>query len=152
MCYFELLSFDDFFGEEKFSWLPSKNKVANENLHIQRQTNLLVKLQCSVPSLAIFLEGSVLNFYSPKQIVKWKQVKITNMYDIKNTRTSGLAQGWYTIIISFSNFSLTVYVGIVLGAAAALLIITLVSCFCCSCCFLYKKRHPSSSKTDIDKA
>merc|ERR550532_1704440 len=40
---------------------------------------------------------------------------------------------------------LTVYVGIVLGAAAALLIITLVSCFCCSCCFLYKKRHPSST-------
>lgn len=34
-----------------------------------------------------------------------------------------------------------------MGAAAALLIITLVSCFCCSCCFLYKKRHPSSSKT-----
>ena len=46
--------------------------------------------------------------------------------------------------------SLTVYIGIVVGAAAALLIITLVSCFCCSCCFLYKKRHPSSSKT-IDK-
>lgn len=40
---------------------------------------------------------------------------------------------------------LTVYIGIVVGAAAALLIITLVSCFCCSCCFLYKKRHPSSA-------
>jgi len=40
---------------------------------------------------------------------------------------------------------LTVYIGIVVGAAAALLIITLVSCFCCSCCFLYKKRHPSSN-------
>ena len=44
--------------------------------------------------------------------------------------------------------SLTVYIGIVVGAAAALLIITLVSCFCCSCCFLYKKRHPSSGKTN----
>lgn len=40
---------------------------------------------------------------------------------------------------------LTIYIGIVVGAAAALLIITLVSCFCCSCCFLYKKRHPSST-------
>ena len=56
-----------------------------------------------------------------------------------------------TIIQSSVFFcSLTVYIGIVVGAAAALLIITLVSCFCCSCCFLYKKRHPSSSKT-IDK-
>ena len=26
ICYFDLLSFDTFFGEEKFSWLPSKNK------------------------------------------------------------------------------------------------------------------------------
>jgi len=33
------------FGEEKFSWLPSKNKVADENLHLQRHTNFLVKLQ-----------------------------------------------------------------------------------------------------------
>ena len=29
-CYVDQLSFDDFFGEEKFSWLPSKNKVADE--------------------------------------------------------------------------------------------------------------------------
>ena len=33
MWYFDLLSFDNFFGEEKFSRLPSKNKVADENLH-----------------------------------------------------------------------------------------------------------------------
>ena len=38
----------NFFGEEKFSWLPSKNKVADENLHFQRHTNFLVKLQCQV--------------------------------------------------------------------------------------------------------
>ena len=36
------------FGEEKFSWLTSKNKVAVGNLHFQRHTNFLVKLQCSV--------------------------------------------------------------------------------------------------------
>ena len=28
--YFDLLSFNEFFEEEKFSWLPSKNKVADE--------------------------------------------------------------------------------------------------------------------------
>ena len=27
ICYFERLSFDEFCGEEKFRWLPSKNKV-----------------------------------------------------------------------------------------------------------------------------
>jgi len=59
------------FGEEKFSWLPSKNKVADENLHFQRHTNFPVKLQCSVfklificSSATFFLEGS------PSQIVK----------------------------------------------------------------------------------
>jgi hypothetical protein len=30
ICYFDLLSFHEFFGKEKFSWLPSKNKVADE--------------------------------------------------------------------------------------------------------------------------
>ena len=46
-----------FFGEEKFSWLPSKNKVADENSYFQRHTNFLVKL---------FLAGSQLNFSSQK--------------------------------------------------------------------------------------
>ena len=41
----------NFVGEEKFSWLPSKNKVADINLHFQRHTNVLVKLQCSVLEL-----------------------------------------------------------------------------------------------------
>ena len=30
ICYFDLLSFDDFFGKGKFSWLPFKNKLADE--------------------------------------------------------------------------------------------------------------------------
>ena len=34
----------NFFGEENFSWFPSKNKVANENLHFQRHKKILVKL------------------------------------------------------------------------------------------------------------
>ena len=41
----------DFFKEDKFSWLPSKNKVADENLHFERHTNFPVKLQCLVLEL-----------------------------------------------------------------------------------------------------
>ena len=56
-----------FFGVEKLSWLPSKNKVADEGLHFQRYTNLLVKLQCSdFSSSNLFLEGNQLIFSSPK--------------------------------------------------------------------------------------
>ena len=43
-------------------------------------------------------------------------------------------------------FSLTVLIGILVGASAAILIITLVSCFCCSCCLLYKKRNPNGGE------
>ena len=40
---FDLLSFDEFFfGEEKISWLPSENKVADKNLDFQ-STNFTVK-------------------------------------------------------------------------------------------------------------
>ena len=49
-----------------FIWriLPSKSKVAYENLHFQRHTNLLIKLQWSVFSSATsFLEGSQQNFF-----------------------------------------------------------------------------------------
>jgi len=42
--------------------------------------------------------------------------------------------------------NLTVYVGILVGAATALLLITMVSCFCCSCCPLFKKHNPTNSK------
>ena len=48
ICYFELLSFDDFFREEKFFWLPFKNKVSDENLHFQGHSNFLVKLQVNL--------------------------------------------------------------------------------------------------------
>ena len=57
-----------FFGEEKFSCLPSKNKVADKNLHFQRHTNFLVKLQCFL-SVTLFLKGSEQNFFCPKKIV-----------------------------------------------------------------------------------
>jgi hypothetical protein len=46
------------FGEKKISALPSKNKVADEN-------NLVQKGKFS--SATLFLEGSALNFYSPKK-------------------------------------------------------------------------------------
>ena len=38
----------DFFRKEKFSKLPSKNKVADENLHFHSHTSFLVKLQCFI--------------------------------------------------------------------------------------------------------
>ena len=59
----------NFFGEEKINWLPSKNKVADENLHFQRHTNFLVKIQCLV--LELFFNSyfaSKLNVSSPKRI------------------------------------------------------------------------------------
>ena len=46
-----IMSFDIFFGEEKFSWLSSKNKVADEDFHFQRHENVFVKLQCLVLEL-----------------------------------------------------------------------------------------------------
>ena len=67
ICYFDLLSFDGFsFGEEKFSWLPSTNRVADENLHFQRHTNFLFKLQCSVLELWNSFFSSATDFSSPK--------------------------------------------------------------------------------------
>ena len=36
ICYFDLLSFDDFFVDEKYSGLPSKIKVADEKKLVQR--------------------------------------------------------------------------------------------------------------------
>ena len=39
ICYFDLLSFDDFLEKknqgENFFWLPFKNKVADENFHFR---------------------------------------------------------------------------------------------------------------------
>ena len=50
----------NFLGEENFSALPSKNKVADEKKMVQSG-----KL-----SSATLLEGSALNFSSPKTFVK----------------------------------------------------------------------------------
>ena len=55
-----------FFWKEKSGWLPSKNKVADENVYFQRHTNFLVKLQCSVFSSATFFR-SQLEITSPKK-------------------------------------------------------------------------------------
>ena len=48
-------SFDKIFGEEKFSLLPSKYKVAAENLHFHRHTNFLIKLQFLVLFISYFV-------------------------------------------------------------------------------------------------
>jgi hypothetical protein len=57
-----------FSGEEKFSWLPSKNKVADKNRHFQRQIFFgQIKMFSFRPSLhqlvcTLFLEGSQQHF------------------------------------------------------------------------------------------
>ena len=53
---------------QKICWLPSKNKVADENLHFQRHKFFLVKLQRLVLELLfisyffLYLEGNTFNF------------------------------------------------------------------------------------------
>ena len=64
--------FTKFFGKEEFSWPPSKNKVADENLHFQRHTNFLINLQCSVLFISHFVfRGQPAEFFLlKKKIVK----------------------------------------------------------------------------------
>ena len=57
------------FWEEKFKALPPKNKVVDENLPLWTRF---------FSSATLFLEGSALNFSTPKKFV-WFLVKITNM-------------------------------------------------------------------------
>jgi hypothetical protein len=38
-----MLSFNNFFGEEKFSWLPARNKLADEKTE---NYNLTIKILC----------------------------------------------------------------------------------------------------------
>ena len=91
----------NFFRGEKFSWLPCKKKVADENLHIQRLTKFLVKLQCSIfSSPFLFLKGGLMNFSSPKP---WKQVKMKNMIWQKSQVLCRFA--WY----SWFSYGLTTY-------------------------------------------
>ena len=70
ICYFDLPSFDGFFWRRKIQRVPSKNKVADENVQIW--TSFL-------SSATLSLEGSVPDFFFSKKIVKWKQVKITTI-------------------------------------------------------------------------
>ena len=49
ICYFDLLSFTNFFVEEKFSWLASKNKVADEKTeHCNLTKNLFMPLKMQI--------------------------------------------------------------------------------------------------------
>ena len=54
-----------FFGKERISWLPPKNKVADENLHFQRHTSFLVKLQYFIFELLSIYT------YSPNLLAFW---------------------------------------------------------------------------------
>ena len=40
-------------------------------------------------------------------------------------------------------FSVTILIGIVVGAATAVLLLTMVACICCAWCPLYKKKTPA---------
>ena len=68
------------FLENKNSAGCLKSQLLMEICTFQRQTNFLVKLQCSVFSSAtLFLESSQLNFFFSKKFVNRKQFTITNM-------------------------------------------------------------------------
>ena len=77
----DLLSFEDFFfGEEKFSLLPSKKKVADENLPLW--TSFFLS-----PTLFFIRQCPEFFFYKKNRQMKAGQ---NNKYDI--TKTSGLLE------------------------------------------------------------
>jgi hypothetical protein len=93
----------NFFGEEKFSSLPCKKNVADENLHIERLTKFLVKLQCSIfLSPFLFLKGGLMNFFFSKTISLMKAGQ-NEKHDI--TKISDLVQvcGTFLIFIWIDN-------------------------------------------------
>ena len=80
-----MLSINDFFGEEKFSWLPSKNKVADEkkmNIAIWWKKNVYL-WKYKFPSTTLCLEGSQLIIFTQKY--SSKKAAQNNKYDITNT-------------------------------------------------------------------
>ena len=81
------LSFDGFFGEEKFSALPSKNNVADQKKLVQSG---------KFSSATLFLEGSALNFSSPKKNLQMKAGQNTNM---TLQKTSGFVQNWRLLLV-----------------------------------------------------
>ena len=67
ICYFDLLSFDDCFGEEKFSALPSINEVADEKTeHCNMTRKFVCHWKCKFSSAILFLEGSQFHFFLQK--------------------------------------------------------------------------------------
>jgi hypothetical protein len=50
------------------------------------------------------------------------------------------------MILLAGYFSVTVLIGVVVGAATALLLLTIVACVCCSWCPLYTKKQPSKNR------
>ena len=58
-----------FFWEEKFIWLPSTNKKADESLHFQRHTIFFVKLQC--PFLRLWTCFLFIQFVFTRQLAEF---------------------------------------------------------------------------------
>ena len=82
--------------KEKFSWLISKNKVADDNLHFQWHTNFLVKLQCSVFFISLFaFRRQQAEFFLFKKIRKINagQYKIPSTSPVKILQSPDANQG-----------------------------------------------------------
>ena len=74
------IHFDYLLTQKNFCWLPSKNEVADKKTDHCNLTKKFVWLwKCKFSSATLFLEGSHLNFSSPKKFVKWNQIRITNI-------------------------------------------------------------------------
>ena len=73
ICYFDQLSFDYFFGKEKF-------RTENWNL-MKKQVPL--KMQTFINHFV--LKRQPADFFFPEKFIRWKQFKIFNKYDITKT-------------------------------------------------------------------
>ena len=83
VCYFDLLSFDNFFKKKNSArWLLNSGWW---NLPFWSSF---------FSSTTLFLKGSAECFFA-KKISRWKQVKISNIIWI--TKTSGLTQVWFNV-------------------------------------------------------
>ena len=70
----------------------SGKKPDEKNYQCDLKLKFVCLWKCKFSSATLFLEGSQLNFSSPKKFVKWKQVKMANMIHI--TKTWSLVQIW----------------------------------------------------------
>ena len=102
--YTDLHSFDNFFREDKFTWLSSKSKVADKNLHFRGTQH---KLSCQFQFQKFF--SSTILFLKSNQLIFFLQITrqmIAGQYKINSTNPSKMLQylgGQY-----FQNFNFRV--------------------------------------------